>query len=416
MAILPVKKGISSAAVTSIPDQWSKQWFQYFIDAFLTNADIRNVSTGSGIVVSGNVSGNSTVGAASPTVTITQAPITNNTVMGNVSGVTAVPTPISQAQLTALINIFTSSLPGLVPASGGIAATFLSAAGSFVVPPLFTATTPGYVPLSGGGTVNFLRADGTFAAPSVTISPANPTALVGLTVINGTATTYMRSDAAPALNQSITPTWLGNHAFAAGFQTRGILDSSSSSVLTLNLNSVGAVTILAPSSGTTLTVDGNATSVAQIISSGLAGSTQGSDLSIRRAGSTINTVAAGPTLDLTDTSATTETALQHSGGQTELWQFNSGAWAQILKVTTAKVFSVVASGGVSITPGAAGTAPITLVNPGGSTNAIVAGSQYANTGTAVPTLSSNKPGSNSGVINWLQVNIGSINGFIPVFG
>lgn len=43
---------------------------------------------------------------------------------------------------------------------------------------------------------------------------ANPTAPVGLTAVNGTATTAMRSDGAPALSVSISPTWLGNHTFA----------------------------------------------------------------------------------------------------------------------------------------------------------------------------------------------------------
>ena len=45
-------------------------------------------------------------------------------------------------------------------------------------------------------------------------SGANPTASVGLTAVNGVATTFMRSDAAPALNQAITPTWTGAHAFS----------------------------------------------------------------------------------------------------------------------------------------------------------------------------------------------------------
>lgn len=44
---------------------------------------------------------------------------------------------------------------------------------------------------------------------------ANPTALVGLTPVNGVATTAMRSDAAPALSQAITPTWAGLHIFTA---------------------------------------------------------------------------------------------------------------------------------------------------------------------------------------------------------
>lgn len=43
---------------------------------------------------------------------------------------------------------------------------------------------------------------------------ANPTALVGLAAINGVATTFMRSDAAPALNVTISPTWTGTHTFS----------------------------------------------------------------------------------------------------------------------------------------------------------------------------------------------------------
>lgn len=42
---------------------------------------------------------------------------------------------------------------------------------------------------------------------------ANPTALVGLTAVNGSASTFMRSDAAPRLDQAIIPTWTGLHTF-----------------------------------------------------------------------------------------------------------------------------------------------------------------------------------------------------------
>lgn len=42
---------------------------------------------------------------------------------------------------------------------------------------------------------------------------ANPTASLGLTAINGAATTAMRSDAAPALSQGIAPTWTATHIF-----------------------------------------------------------------------------------------------------------------------------------------------------------------------------------------------------------
>lgn len=81
----------------------------------------------------------------------------------------------------------------------------------------FTDTLQGLAPASGGGTTNFLRADGNWAAPSGGGgTPADPTASVGLTVVNGSATTYMRSDAAPPLDQGIAPTWTSLHTFSNG--------------------------------------------------------------------------------------------------------------------------------------------------------------------------------------------------------
>jgi hypothetical protein len=43
---------------------------------------------------------------------------------------------------------------------------------------------------------------------------ANPTGLIGLTAVNGSATTAPRSDSSPALDQSISPTWTGSHIFS----------------------------------------------------------------------------------------------------------------------------------------------------------------------------------------------------------
>lgn len=44
-------------------------------------------------------------------------------------------------------------------------------------------------------------------------TPANPTASIGLAAVNGIASTFMRSDAAPALSQGIAPTWTAQHTF-----------------------------------------------------------------------------------------------------------------------------------------------------------------------------------------------------------
>lgn len=57
---------------------------------------------------------------------------------------------------------------------------------------------------------------GTYPNPTFSTSAfANPSASLGLTAVNGSATTAMRSDAAPALSQSIVPTWTGTHTFTA---------------------------------------------------------------------------------------------------------------------------------------------------------------------------------------------------------
>lgn len=45
-------------------------------------------------------------------------------------------------------------------------------------------------------------------------SGADPTATVGLTAVNGAASTFLRSDGAPALNVTIAPTWSGNHVWS----------------------------------------------------------------------------------------------------------------------------------------------------------------------------------------------------------
>jgi hypothetical protein len=99
----------------------------------------------SGAVV-GLLNGNNTYSGTSTftnTVTLPSGSITNselanmnaNTIKGNNTGSSTTPVDLTVAQVTALLNTFTSSLQGLTPASGG-------------------------------GTSNFLRADGTWTGPS----------------------------------------------------------------------------------------------------------------------------------------------------------------------------------------------------------------------------------------------------------
>lgn len=67
-----------------------------------------------------------------------------------------------------------------------------------------------------GLTNGIIFGDGTsmLTAASGGGTPANPTGTIGLSAVNGSASTYMRSDGAPALGVTISPTWTGNHIFA----------------------------------------------------------------------------------------------------------------------------------------------------------------------------------------------------------
>lgn len=59
------------------------------------------------------------------------------------------------------------------------------------------------------------------ANTAVTVGSANPTGTIGLTAVNGTATTFMTSDSAPALSQAIVPTWTGAHIWSASTTFNG---------------------------------------------------------------------------------------------------------------------------------------------------------------------------------------------------
>jgi hypothetical protein len=80
---------------------------------------------------------------------------------------------------------------------------------------------------------------------------------VGLAAVNGSATTAMRSDAAPPLDQAITPTWTGKHSFNQGLNSVGIVDVAAA------IRSSGAAS---PTSGTGVEIEYNpGTGVGNII-------------------------------------------------------------------------------------------------------------------------------------------------------
>lgn len=110
---------------------------------------------------------------------------------------------------------------------------------TFVVAPLASDTpVDGEVPTwHTGGTV-------TWDAVSGGGTGANPTASVGLSAVNGVATTFLRSDGAPALSQAIAPTWTGVHTFSPALRTSGV-----ASYLTLNAPADTGITAATESIG-----------------------------------------------------------------------------------------------------------------------------------------------------------------------
>lgn len=111
--------------------------------------------------------------------------------------------------------------------------------------PVFTASVAGIVPASGGGTVKFIRADGAWAIPP-TLSSAAPTAKVGTTAVNGSASTFMRSDSAPPIDQSLAPTWTGTHTFTPSAGNAQVINGPAAGTAVVVVNTqakTGAQTI-----------------------------------------------------------------------------------------------------------------------------------------------------------------------------
>ncbi len=115
-----------------------------------------------------------------------------------------------------VVSSSSSSSGGSDVADGGTGVTSLTA-----YAPIFGGTTSTGPVQSGtvGTATHVLTSNGpgaiaTFQALPGGSSGANPSASVGLSAVNGVATTFLRSDGAPALDQGIVPTWTGAHAFS----------------------------------------------------------------------------------------------------------------------------------------------------------------------------------------------------------
>lgn len=97
---------------------------------------------------------------------------------------------------------------------------------------------------------------GGVVAADLPANGANPTAGVGLAAVNGSASTWMRSDAAPPLEQNITPTWSATHQWnAANIRVKGYVSVSNVFIAPINITE-GDITGLRGQFGTDATIAG----------------------------------------------------------------------------------------------------------------------------------------------------------------
>jgi hypothetical protein len=152
-------------------------------------------------------------GSISGTNVITNANLVQSpahTYKGNNTGSTANVADITSAQLTADLNLFTSSLQGLVPASGGGTTSFLRADGTFAVPAGTSTGTVTSVALTTPGVLYSVTGSPITSSGTLTlglISQAQNSVLAGPT--SGSGNPSFRALVAgdiPTLNQNTTGT------------------------------------------------------------------------------------------------------------------------------------------------------------------------------------------------------------------
>lgn len=113
-------------------------------------------------------------------------------------------TPVTSAgTLTGAFQTQTANTIWAGPASGGAATPTFRTTVIADIPTIPAAHTSGFATVATSGAYSDLS-----GTPSIPVG-ANPSASAGPTAVNGSATTFMRSDAAPAINLSANYVWTG---------------------------------------------------------------------------------------------------------------------------------------------------------------------------------------------------------------
>lgn len=103
-----------------------------------------------------------------------------------------------------------------------------------------TAATKLFLTQTGTGSASAAPVWAALVASDIGALGANPTAKVGLAAVNGSASTFMRSDGAPPIDLTISPTWTGAHTFTPS--GGGVAITINASVSNWGLTLVGSST------------------------------------------------------------------------------------------------------------------------------------------------------------------------------
>lgn len=272
-------------------------------------------------------------------------------------------------------------------------------------------------------------------------SPANPTAVVGLTPVNGSASTFLRSDGAPLLDQGIAPTWTSAHEWSlseprlklnqTGAGTNlGLWDVDlASGVLAIrtrtDADGAGVNAIAITRGATTAITDisvGAGTSTFHFLGTGL--------ISVANALTAQGTITGvgnivGQGALIQSSRSTPAFAWSATGQSTNLknWLFAVSGTTLTLGTATDATTTSIAKAALTITRGSTTVVGSITIgnstdNPGITINgALTLAGGGATTGAQTATfVATNKPGSNTGAPTiWIPVVISSTTYWIPGF-
>ena len=151
---------------------------------------------------------------STPALSFSLSSAAANTIFGNNTGSSAAPAFNS---ITSYLDTFGTTVGSMLYRGTYGWVALLPGTSGYVLQTNGSGAFPAWVPVASGA------------------AGANPTASVGLTAVPGSATTFLRSDGAPALSQAIVPTWTGLHTFNGGLTIgtlSGLLKATSGVVST----------------------------------------------------------------------------------------------------------------------------------------------------------------------------------------